>query len=159
MPAPRKAVRTETQTSAGGVAYRRHDGRVEVALISVGNPPRWQLPKGLVDSGETPEVAAIREVREEAGIEAELIAPLEKVEYWYQAAKGSERVRYHKFVNFYLMRYLGGDVGDHDYEVIEARWFPIDDATSTLAFKSERSVLDKAVQLLSSQPAASSPGQ
>src|SRR5829696_1948788 len=63
-------VKTETQVSAGGAAFRKTATGLEVALISVGNPPRWQLPKGLVDSGETPEVAAVREVREEAGIAA-----------------------------------------------------------------------------------------
>src|SRR5262245_66316643 len=73
----------ESQVSAGGVAYRRADGRLEVALISVGQPARWQLPKGLVRKGETHEAAAVREVREETGLQTEPGALLEVVEYWY----------------------------------------------------------------------------
>ena len=78
----RAPIITQTQVSAGGVTYRPVAGRgAEVALISVGEPPRWQLPKGLVDAGETPETAAAREVREEAGIEATIVDKLKIVEY------------------------------------------------------------------------------
>ena len=121
-------------------------GVVRVALISVGKPPRWQLPKGLVDSGETPETAALREVREEAGVEATIVESLEKVEYWYQATVSGTRVRYHKFVHFFLMRYVSGDVADHDHEVNEARWMEIGAAVDAIAFKSERTVLAKAAE-------------
>ena len=135
---------TKEQVSAGGVAYRRRGGRVEVALISVGEPARWQLPKGLVGRGETPEETALREVREETGLEAELIAPLEKIEYWYFANERGARVRYHKFVHFFLMRYTSGSTADHDAEVNEARWFDLRDAQASLAFKGERQILERA---------------
>jgi 8-oxo-dGTP pyrophosphatase MutT (NUDIX family) len=115
-----------------------------VVLVSVGNPPRWQLPKGLIDKGESPVEAALREVREEAGIEARLESLIEKVEYWYQAKRGDERIRYHKFVHFFHMWYVAGDVADHDAEVNEARWFPVDQAVSHLAFRSERAIVEKA---------------
>lgn len=147
MPAPRNPVKTETQISAGGAAFRKTAAGLEVALISVGNPPRWQLPKGLVDPGETPEVAALREVREEAGIVATSGGLIEKVEYWYQAKRGNERIRYHKFVNFFLMWYESGDVAHHDNEVNEARWFAASEAIDTLAFKSERTIVERALQI------------
>lgn len=141
----RAPITTETQVSAGGIAFRPcAAGGAEVALISVGEPPRWQLPKGLVDRGETPETAAVREVREEAGIEATIVEKLKLVEYWYQATVGGKRVRYHKFVHFFLMRYVSGDVADHDHEVHEARWVEIAEAVATIAFKSERTVLQQA---------------
>jgi 8-oxo-dGTP diphosphatase len=139
------AVLTETQISAGGIVVRGSGPDAEVALISVGSPPRWQLPKGLIDAGESPESAAIREVREEAGVEAQTVNLIEKVEYWYQAARGKDRVRYHKFVYFYLMKYLSGDVTDHDHEVNEAEWVPLADAENRLAFRSEKAVAKKAL--------------
>jgi len=147
MPSTGNALRTETQVSAGGVALRKTQRGLEVVLISVGDPPRWQLPKGLVDPGETPEIAAIREVREEAGIVATLSSLIDKVEYWYQSNRGNERVRYHKFVNFFLMWYQSGDVANHDREVHEARWFAVSDAVRALAFRSEQSVIEKAIDL------------
>ena len=139
-------VRTETQTSAGGAAFRKNGAQVQVALISTGSPPRWQLPKGLVDKGESPEQAAVREVREEAGINARIDQLIDKVEYWYQSGRGSSRVRYHKFVYFYLMRYESGDVKDHDHEVNEARWVNASDAISLLAFRSERTIVERALK-------------
>jgi 8-oxo-dGTP pyrophosphatase MutT (NUDIX family) len=137
-------MQTYDQVSAGGVAYRMLDGRIEVALISVGQNERWQLPKGTIDKGELNEAAALREVREEAGIDAELIVLLDTVEYWYYATQQGKRVRYHKHVHFFLMRYLAGDVNDHDHEVNEARWVEIGEAITVLAFKSEQEVVQKA---------------
>ena len=141
-------ITTKTQTSAGGVAYRETGGKIEIALISVGAAGRWQLPKGTIDQGEQPEVAALREVREEAGIQAELVGPLETIEYWYASRERSEPVRFHKFVHFYLMRYLAGDTADHDHEVNEARWVKIDQALEMLAFESERKVVQQAREIL-----------
>jgi 8-oxo-dGTP pyrophosphatase MutT (NUDIX family) len=140
---------TKLQFSAGGVAFRKRGRRTEVALISVGEDNRWQLPKGIVDKGESPEAAAIREVREEAGIDTELIERIDKVEYWYVWNEDGQRVRYHKFVYFYLLRYKSGSVSDHDDEVKEARWFSIDDAISSLAFDNEKKILGKAKEMLS----------
>ena len=142
-----------SQVSAGGAAFRaKDDGSWEIAVVLVGpeGKPRWQLPKGLVDEGETPEAAAIREVREEAGIETEVVAPLERVEYWYVGTEpGGGKVRYHKVVHFFLLRYRAGDVADHDDEVREARWVPIRDASALLAFASERKVVEQAAALMS----------
>ena len=134
--------------SAGGVVYRRHDAAVDVALIRVGAGSRWQLPKGLVDDGEAPAATAVREVREEVGVDARVIAPLDDVEYWYVGSEGGERVRYHKRVHFFLLEYQRGDPADHDHEVEEARWVPLADAETMLAFANEQRVLHRAKALL-----------
>ena len=142
---------TKTQISAGGVVFRRRGARIEVALISVGEANRWQLPKGLVDAGETPEAAALREAREETGVEAAMVAPVDKVEYWYYSTNQGQRVRFHKFVHFYLLRYVSGDVRDHDAEVNEARWVEIDEAHALLAFAGERKVVARAREMIAGE--------
>jgi 8-oxo-dGTP pyrophosphatase MutT (NUDIX family) len=121
----------------------------EMALVKVGPKGRWQLPKGIVDAGEEPEQTAVREVREEAGVEARLLAPIEVIEYWYVGNdRGGKRVRFHKFVHMFLLEYISGDVGDHDYEVEEARWVPLREAEAMLAFESERKAMHRAVQMI-----------
>ena len=137
-------VNTMDQISAGGVAFRRSDSKPEVAIVSVKPKLRWQLPKGLVDPGESPQVAAVREVREEAGVETELIRLIETIEYCYRSVKNGKPVRYHKFVHFYLMEYKTGDVSGHDHEVEEARWVSFEEALEMLDFKGEREVVEKA---------------
>ena len=139
---------TLDQRSAGGVAIRRGADDVEIAIVSVGSPARWQLPKGIVDPGETPEVTALREVREEAGIVATLGVPLEPVEYWYVGHRGKQRLRFHKFVYFYLMEYQSGQLSDHDHEVNEARWVTLAEAQKMLAFKGEKQAVAQAAALL-----------
>jgi 8-oxo-dGTP pyrophosphatase MutT (NUDIX family) len=139
---------TVEQVSAGGVAFRAAGSGIDVALICVGDRRRWQLPKGIVDPGESPEVAAVREVREEAGIEVELLAPIDTIDYWYIGTNRGSRVRFHKLVHCFLLRYLSGDVRDHDHEVHEARWVPIAEATGVLAFPTERKVVERAMAMV-----------
>ena len=141
-------VPTKLQFSAGGVAFRKKEERIEVALISVGEDNRWQLPKGIVDKGESPEAAALREVQEETGVEAEMVDRIDRIEYWYVSKEQGHSIRYHKFVYFYLLRYKSGDVGDHDHEVNEARWVEIDSAIKMLAFESEKRIMAKAKELI-----------
>lgn len=139
---------TVEQISAGGVAFRQTNSGFEIAIIRVAPGMRWQLPKGLVDAGENEETAALREVREEAGIEAELVDKIETIEYWYVGENRGARVRFHKFVHFFLMKYVSGDTKNHDHEVAEARWAKIDAAIEMLAFKGEKIVVEKAAKLL-----------
>ena len=136
------------QVSAGGVVFRRDGERIDVVIVAVGGQNRWQLPKGLVEKDETPEIAAVREAREEGGIDSEVVEHIETVEYWYAGLDGGERVRFHKRVHFFLLRYLSGDTSNHDWEVSEARWVPIDDAKNQLAFDNERRVVERARELI-----------
>jgi 8-oxo-dGTP pyrophosphatase MutT (NUDIX family) len=141
-------VTTMDQVSAGGVAFHWRESEPEIAIVSVKPKLRWQLPKGIVDPGETPQVTAVREVREEAGIETDLIRLIETIEYWYRSVKYGKPVRYHKFVHFYLLEYKSGDVTNHDHEVEESRWVSFDEALEMLDFKSERDVVEKAREMI-----------
>ena len=141
-------ITTMDQVSAGGVAFRREDSEPQIAIVCMKPKLRWQLPKGIVDPGESPEVTAVREVREEAGVETERLALIETIEYWYRSLRNGQPVRYHKFVHFYLLEYRSGDVADHDHEVEEARWVSFDEALDMLEFKSEREVAEKARKII-----------
>jgi len=155
---PRKAspvkLPVREQVSAGGVVFRREKDRIEIVLIAVGGLNRWQLPKGLVEDKETPEGAAVREAREEAGVDSEVVEHIETIEYWYAGLDGGQRVRFHKRVHFYLLRYLSGNTSDHDWEVTDARWVSIEEGAQQLTFENERRVAGRAREMI----AAMSPG-
>lgn len=144
----RAKIPTHDQISAGGVAFRRRGAEVDVAVISVGPQGRWQLPKGLIDPDETPEAAAVREVQEETGIETDLVAPIDTIEYWYVGRRGKQRVRFHKRVHFFLLAYRAGRVSEHDREVNEARWVRLEEAPALLAFDNEQQVVERAAELI-----------
>ncbi len=148
-------MRHRLEISAGGVIYRPSNSESEVCLISTQGGKAWQLPKGLIESGEEPEQAAKREVSEETGLQGDLVEPLEKIEYWYLWTEEGERVRIHKFVHFYLLRYTSGSTDDHDDEVVEARWVPIDEARKLLSFENERNVLELAAKAIAARDGAS----
>ena len=149
-PAKDESIRTVREVSAGGVIYRRHAGQIEIALIHVRN--RWGLPKGHVEEGERVEEAALREVREETGLEGKLERKLGDIRYSYHdKTDNGEPIRIYKRVFFYLMSYMRGDVSDHDHESDEARWFPIDRAMSELRFATERRMVFRAGALLADQ--------
>jgi len=130
------------QTSAGGVIFRRTDDIVNIILVSVKNGKVWCLPKGIVDKGETPEITALREVREETGLTGRIIDTLGDISYWYYIKGENEKCR--KRVFFYLMEYLNGDTAEHDSEVDEAEWFPLEIALTMVNFKGDKSVIEKA---------------
>jgi 8-oxo-dGTP pyrophosphatase MutT (NUDIX family) len=102
------------------------------------------LPKGHLDVGETPLQAAIREVREEAGVTVEHLADLGEVRYWY--TRGGRRIS--KGVRFFLFGYLSGEIEDHDEEVEEVRWLPLPEAQRSLSYGGEREMVGRAIALL-----------
>jgi 8-oxo-dGTP pyrophosphatase MutT (NUDIX family) len=136
--------RARREVSAGGLVVR--DGEVLVIV-----PTRraadgslvLALPKGHPDEGETTLQAATREVREETGVTAEPVCELGEVRYWY--VRDGRRVP--KSVFFYLFRYVEGDPGDHDHEVLEARWMPLGEAQSALTYAGEREMASRALAI------------
>jgi 8-oxo-dGTP pyrophosphatase MutT (NUDIX family) len=143
----------EREFSAGGVLVRRLRGRWVVAAIRPGGKPAgtWALPKGLVGPGERADVAALREVAEETGVEGRLVGKLGDVRYVY-TRRG---VRVFKVVSFFLLRYRRGRLGDippaFRHEVAETRWLPLDEAHLLLAYRGEREMAEKAAAVLAAE--------
>jgi len=137
-------LRTARATSAGGVVYRVIDGRIQVVLAHRRSPPLWALPKGTPDSGETVEETAVRETREESGLEVEIERSLSSIRYFF--VRGS--TRFHKTVHFFLMRAVGGSTDDHDAEFDEVRWMDLDEALAVMTHATERSVVEAAAAVI-----------
>jgi len=137
----------EQERSAGGVVVR--DGQA-IVIVPTRRGAQGQkvlaLPKGHVDPGETPDQTALREVREETGVEAELVEKLGDVRYFYQ--RGGKRI--FKRVTFYLLAYLDGSLDDHDDEVEEARWMPLAEAAAALSYDGEREMVERALSAIAS---------
>jgi 8-oxo-dGTP pyrophosphatase MutT (NUDIX family) len=136
--------------SAGGVVVRRIRGEWRLAAIRPGGKPEgtWALPKGLVDTGEDPAATALREVREETGLDGRLEGKLGDVKYVY--TWDGERI--FKIVSFFLVRATRGRIGELDpalaFEVAEARWLPLADAPRLLAYRGEREMAERALAVL-----------
>jgi len=141
-----KTVAIKRQVSSGGVIFKKSDGRVEIALVAVKNGTVWCLPKGIIDKGERPENTAVREVAEETGLKGRVVEKIGEITYWYYL-KG-ENARCKKTVHFFLLEYESGDVSEHDREVDEASWFPLEEALKKASYKSEREIIEKAKGIL-----------
>lgn len=134
-------MKTEHHRSAGGLVVQGS----RILLISTQAGRRWQLPKGHIEEGETPEQTAVREVREETGVTGRVVAPLPGVEYWF-IERGQRRV--HKRVDYFLLDYVSGDAADFDSrEVSGADWFSWDEGIEKLSFENERKVVLEAREI------------
>src|SRR3982074_1545483 len=130
----RPPLRQRRATAAGGVVLRESEHGAEVALLGRANDGSWVFPKGTPNAGESLESTALREVREETGLDVQIVRPIGEMSYSFAA--GGERV--HKVVHFFLMEATGGDPSLHDPEYDEVRWVPVADARRMLTFDTYR---------------------
>src|SRR6476659_10221994 len=140
------------EISAGCVVYRTTDDLTEVALIQPRDRKAWALPKGLIERGEAPEVAARREAREETGLSGSIVTRIDTIKYSYMAKWEKPPTRVFKIVTFYLLRFTEGDPSHHDGEVDRVEWFPIDKAISNASYPQEKTIIKKAKDLILNPP-------
>jgi 8-oxo-dGTP pyrophosphatase MutT (NUDIX family) len=133
---------TSREFSAGGVVVRDAECVVIVPTRRAADGSKvLALPKGHPEQGESAADAALREVREEAGVDARLVEQLGDVRYWYM--RDGRRIA--KVVSFFLLEYVSGDVTDHDREVEQARWLALERAARELTYKGERDMASRAL--------------
>jgi 8-oxo-dGTP pyrophosphatase MutT (NUDIX family) len=138
----------EQEFSAGGVVVHGDACVVVVpARRAAGGGRVLTLPKGHLAPGESAADAALREVREEAGVEADLVEKLGDVRYWYQ--RSGRRIA--KVVAFFLLNYVAGEPADHDDEIEEASWMPLDAAAEKLTYPGERAMVQAALLRMQSK--------
>jgi len=139
-----------TEISAGGVVYRRVAGEIEVAIAEqrdrVTSALTTRLPKGKIESGETAEEAAVREVEEEVGLESRVVGDLGSVRYVY--SESSARIS--KEVQYFLMEWVPAEPRELDGEMERVYWCSIPEAERTLTFETEQRVMSRAQTQLES---------
>lgn len=149
-PFSRRRVPTVEETSAGGIVVDRLSDPPRAAVIARHNRAgrlEWCLPKGHLEGEETAEQAAVREIREETGIEGEILATLGSIDYWFVV----EGRRVHKLVHHYLLQATGGQLsieGDPDQEAFDVAWVPMPELAELLAFPNERRIAKQALDVL-----------
>jgi ADP-ribose pyrophosphatase YjhB (NUDIX family) len=142
---PRQRVQRD-ETSAGGLVIERETMRaVIIGRRNTRGRLLWSLPKGHVEAGETPEMAAIREVKEETGLDAEIVQELGVIDFWFQ----QDKVSIHKTVHhFLLFTPPGGTLVAQEGEVDEIAWVAIDQVAQRLTHMDERKLVHKARTVL-----------
>jgi 8-oxo-dGTP pyrophosphatase MutT (NUDIX family) len=148
-PAQRYARRVDEVSAGGLVVDTTGTKGLLIGRIDAKDASRerllWSLPKGHIEEGETPEQAAIREVREETGIESEISKSLGVIDFWFMASGK----RIHKTVHHFLFKEVGGSIAPQVSEVDDVRWFPLDEIVSKLAYPDEKKLIARSKELLS----------
>ena len=125
----------EREFSAGGLVVRRMRGRPYIAAVRVKEGTVLALPKGHIEPGESGAETAVREVREETGLESRLVEKLDDIRYWYTR----DGARVLKVVSFFLLAYRSGSVRDYQREEVDgAEWIPLEEAPDRLAYRGEK---------------------
>jgi ADP-ribose pyrophosphatase YjhB (NUDIX family) len=143
----RRRLRRVEEVSAGGLVVDSAPEGPRAALIGRldrRGALRWSLPKGHVETGESVEDTAVREVAEETGITGRVVAPLGTIDFWFTV----EDRRIHKTVHHFLLIAEGGELSDDDIEVSEVAWVPLPEVRERLAYDDERRLVDKVQRLL-----------
>lgn len=141
-----KPAMIKTLKSAGGVVYRRVGAHVEIALIATKAKSVWTLPKGLIDPGELPEQAAVREILEETGLVGRIITPLGEKSFWFYLK--NENIRCKKSVSYFLVECVGGAIEEFGPEVDDACWVDIDEALRLVSYRSDLELINKAKDII-----------
>ena len=136
----------KVEFSAGGVVYRKINKSIGFLIVQHSGHHRWVLPKGWIDPGETKEQTAIREVKEEAGVEAEIRDQLGEITVFYT---NQEKEKVRKTSYFFLMEYKSGNPEkDHGWEVENTTWLSPQEAIKKLDYPGEKKMVEKATALL-----------
>ena len=139
--------RAREERSAGGVVYRMERGRALFLLIR-DSYRNWGFPKGHLEADEPPELAALREVQEETGLDGlALRGEIDTID-WYFRFRGR---LIHKICHFYLMESPSGDTSPQREEGITAcRWETMLDAMERISYANARAVLERAAAMVDS---------
>ena len=140
------SVKLEKLTSSGGVVLRRTGGKIQVVICGRVDPGLWALPKGTPDDYETRTETAIREVREETGLEVVIESFIDSIHYRF--TRNETNNSYQKEVFYYLMRPVGGDFSHHDGEFDIVKWIDEKDVASTLTYQNEVDIVQKGISLV-----------
>ena len=119
-----------------GLLIARRDLKDQTRLI-------WSLPKGHIEEGETPEIAAIREVAEETGITSEISRSLGVIDFWFMASGK----RIHKTVHHFLFREVSGSLTPQVSEVDDVAWVPLEEVVERLAYPDEKKLIARSGDL------------
>ena len=136
-----KTIRAE---SSGGVVFRGEPGELQVVLVGRTEQGTWALPKGTPMPGETREQTALRETREETGLDVSIIEPIDRIDYWFVMRHS----RVYKTVYYYLMVATGGDTSRHDPEYDRVAWFMVDQALNAMSYPNEADMVRRAITMV-----------
>ncbi len=132
------------EESAGGIVFKKENSQTYILVTQHSQHHGWVFPKGLIDKGEDKQTTAVREVKEEGGVEAKITKELSSVEYFYKFEGNTIK----KKVTYFLMEYVSGNIQDHDWEMEAAEWLFIEQVEERLTYKTDKQVWSKALEIL-----------
>lgn len=140
---PNKTMKREL--SAGGVVFNKHQGKIHILVSQHSQHHGWVFPKGFIGDkdefkGETKEETAIREVKEETGIDGKILEPLTPITYMYEM----DNEKHQKTVYYFIMQEAGGDITKHDWEMENVEWLPVNEVMDRLTYDSDKTVWKEA---------------